>query len=154
MDSTDSLSPDTLNKSPVSSPETLKPSESSFLQPTSYLSVAGPSRTNQEATETVKKDVLSTIIPTLEKKQSLKKRRNRQETRHLTSDSDFEETLVKRRLKIEKEDNAKCVPKTKLRQAPRGKASDKDVLTIPPEDSDENTPCGFCSLKYYSVQSV
>jgi hypothetical protein len=55
---------------------------------------------------------------------------------------------------MEKEDNAKCVPKTKLRRAPRGKASDKDVLPIPSEDSDENTPCGFCSLKYYSVQSV
>jgi hypothetical protein len=35
---------------------------------------------------------------------------------------------------MEKEDNAKCVPKTKLRRATRGKASDKDVLPTPPED--------------------
>jgi hypothetical protein len=48
---------------------------------------------------------------------------------------------------MEKEDNAKCVSKTKLRRASRRKASDKDVLPIRPEDSDENTPCGFCSLK-------
>jgi hypothetical protein len=68
QDSTDSSSPDTPNKSPVSSPDTPKPSESSFLQPTSYLSVAGPSRTTQERTETVKKNALSTIIPTPEKK--------------------------------------------------------------------------------------
>jgi hypothetical protein len=121
QDSTDSLPPDTLDKSPVSSPETPKPSGSSFLQSTSYLSVAGPSRTTQERTDTVKKNVLSTIIPTPEKKQSWKKRRKRQETRHLTSDSNFEETLVERRLKMEKEHNEKCVPKTKLRRAPRGK---------------------------------
>jgi hypothetical protein len=55
---------------------------------------------------------------------------------------------------MEKEDNAKFIPKTKLRRAPRSKASDKDFLPIPPEDSDKNTPCGFCSLKYCSVQSV
>jgi hypothetical protein len=60
QDSTDSLSPDTLTKSPVSSSETPKPSRSSFLQSTSYLSVAGPSRTTQEKTETVKKNALST----------------------------------------------------------------------------------------------
>jgi hypothetical protein len=42
----------------------------------------------------------------------------------------------------------------KLRRVPRGKASDKDVLPISPEDRDENTPCGFCSLKNYSVQYV
>jgi hypothetical protein len=44
QDSTDSLPPDTLDKSPVSSPETRKPSGSSFLQSTSYLSASGPSR--------------------------------------------------------------------------------------------------------------
>jgi hypothetical protein len=144
------LSPDTVEKSPVSSRETPKPSGSSFLQSTSYLSVAGPSRTTQEKIETVKKNALSNIIPTPEKKQSSKKHR-KQETRHLTSDSNFEETLVKRRLKMEKEDNAKCVPETKLHRAPRRKASDKYVLPIPSEDSDENTPCGFCILKYCSV---
>jgi hypothetical protein len=55
---------------------------------------------------------------------------------------------------MDKKDNAKYIPKTKLRRAPRRKASDKYVLPIPSEDSDENTPYGFCSLKYYSVQSV
>jgi hypothetical protein len=66
----------------------------------------------------MKKNALSTIIPTPEKKQSWEKRRKRQETRHLISDSNFKETLVERRLKVEKGDNAKCVPKTKLRRAP------------------------------------
>jgi hypothetical protein len=66
-------------------------------------------------------------------------------------DSNVEEKMVKRRLKMKKEDNAKCVPKTKVRRAPRGKASDNDVLPIAPEDNDENPPCGFCSLKYYTV---
>jgi hypothetical protein len=46
---------------------------------------------------------------------------------------------------MEKEDSAKCVPKSKVRRATRGTASDKDALPIRPEDSDENTPCGFCS---------
>jgi hypothetical protein len=55
---------------------------------------------------------------------------------------------------MKKEHNEKCIPKTKLPRAPRRKTSDKDVLTIPPEDSDENTSRGFCSLNYYSVQSV
>jgi hypothetical protein len=71
---TNSLSPDTLDKSPVSSPKTPKPSGQSILQSTSYLSVAELSRTTQQRTETVKKNALSIIIPTLEKKQSWKKR--------------------------------------------------------------------------------
>jgi hypothetical protein len=91
QDSADSLLPDT-REVPVSLPETPKPSGLSFLQSASYLFVAEPSRTIQQRTEAVKKNPLSAIIPTLEKKQSANKRQTRQETRHHTSDSNFEQT--------------------------------------------------------------
>ena len=44
---------------------------------------------------------------------------------------------------MEKERKAKCIPKNVM-----------GVFTDLHEDKDENTPCGFCGLKYSSVQSV
>jgi hypothetical protein len=72
------------------------------------------------------------------------------ETRPATSDSYFKETVAKRKLKMEKEGNAKSTPKNKKRRAPNSKGAFPDLH----EDSDENTPCGFCGLKYCSVHTV
>jgi hypothetical protein len=51
---------------------------------------------------------------------------------------------------MEKEGNAKSIPKKKHCRAP----SVKDASPVLHEDDDKNTPCGFCGLKYCSVQSV
>jgi hypothetical protein len=65
QDSTDSLSSDTPNKSPVFNPETSYPSESSFLQLTSYLSVAGPFSITKHRVYSAERNNVGTIIPSL-----------------------------------------------------------------------------------------
>ena len=88
-------------------------------------------------------NVLSIIIPTPGKKMSGQKCRKKQETRHDTSDVYFKQTLAKRKLKVEKEGNAKSIPKKKQHQA----SNIKGVFPDLHEESDENTPCGCCGLK-------
>jgi hypothetical protein len=56
-------------------------------------------------------NVLNIIIPTPGKKMSGQKCRKKQETRHDNSDVYFKQTLAKRKLKVEKEGNAKSIPK-------------------------------------------
>jgi hypothetical protein len=51
---------------------------------------------------------------------------------------------------MEKECNAKCIPKKEKRRS----LNVMVVFTDLHEDKDENTPCGFCGLKHSSVQSV
>jgi hypothetical protein len=94
-------------------------------------------------------NVLSIIIPTPGKKRSAKKHRKRQETRHTTSDSYLKQTLAKRKLKVEKERNAKFIPKKEKRRS----LNVMSVFTYLHEDN-ENMPCGFCGLKYSSVKCV
>jgi hypothetical protein len=98
----------------------------------------------------VKTNVLDIIILNPEEKMSAKKGRKRQETKHATSDPYFRQTLAKRKLKMEKESNEKSIPKKKKRRAP----NIKGFWPYFHEDSDEDTPFGFCGLKYYSVHSV
>jgi hypothetical protein len=130
--------------------ESHKPSRPPVLHSTSDLKEAGPSTNTQAKTTAVKTDALSTIISTPEKKMSWKKCRKRQETSHATLDSYFKQTLAKRKLKMEKEGRAKSIPKQEQRRAPNVKG----VLPDLHEDSDENTPCGLCGLKYCSVHCV
>jgi hypothetical protein len=59
------MSSDTPNKSPVFNPETSYPSESSFLQLTSYLSVAGPFSITKHRVYSAEKNNVGTIIPSL-----------------------------------------------------------------------------------------
>jgi hypothetical protein len=33
-------------------------------------------------------------------------------------------------------------------------AVDEDYCSVPSKGSDKNTACGFCSLKYFSVEAV
>jgi len=49
-----------------------------------------------------------------------------------------------------KEGSAEYITKKKHHRASRV----KDVFRDLHEDNDKNTPCGFCGLKYSSVQSV
>jgi hypothetical protein len=59
--------------------------------------------------------------------------------------------LVKRKPKLERKKAMRnSLPKRKKRQA----LNIKGVFTDIHEESDENTPYGFCGLKYCSVQSV
>jgi hypothetical protein len=51
---------------------------------------------------------------------------------------------------MEKECNAKFIPEKEKRQS----LNFRGVFTDLHEDNDENTSCGFCGLKYSSVQSV
>ena len=95
-------------------------------------------------------NVLNIIIPTPGKKMSGQKCRKKQETRHDNSDVYFKQTLAKRKLKVEKEGNAKSIPKKKQHRA----SNIKGVFPDLHEESDENTPCGCCGLKLRSVQSV
>jgi hypothetical protein len=98
----------------------------------------------------VKTNVLSVTVPKPVEKMSAKECQKGQETRQATSDSYFKQTMAKRKLKMEKEGNAKSIPKKKKSRAPNSKGA----FPYLQEDSDENTPCVFCSLKYCSVQSV
>jgi hypothetical protein len=80
---------------------------------TSDLNVAGLSTNTQAKMKAMKTSVLSIIIYKPEGKMSVKKCCKRQETRHTTSESYFKQTMAKRKLKMEKEGNAKFIPKKK-----------------------------------------
>jgi hypothetical protein len=72
----------------------------------------------------------------------------RGERKSTTIRTHFRHTLSERKLKVKKEGNAKSTAK-KCR-APSGKGDFADLH----EDSAEIAPCGFCGLKYCSVESV
>jgi hypothetical protein len=57
--------------------------------------------------------------------------------------------MAKRNLKME-DGNAKSIPRKETPRTPNTKGVSSDFN----EDSDENTSCGFCGLKYFSVHSV
>jgi hypothetical protein len=65
-------------------------------------------------------------------------------------DSYFKQILAKRGLKTGKEGTASSSPRMKYRRG----HSFKDDFPVLHEDSDKNTPYGFCGLKYCSAQSA
>ena len=76
--------------------------------------------------------------------------KKRHETRHATADSYLERTMAERKRKLLKEGTAKSIPKKKQRRTRNLKGVFPDLH----KDSDENSSCGFCSLKYCSVHYV
>jgi hypothetical protein len=69
-----------------------------IISPVDLLFIAGVSKIAPKRNWNREKCFLNTIIPTLEERQSVRKRK-RQDTRHVTSDSNFKETLAKMRRK-------------------------------------------------------
>jgi hypothetical protein len=97
----------------------------------------------------LKTNILSVILPN-QKRKCLRRnaeRGNRQDT--LLQTDILNKATAKRKLKMDKEANAKSIPDKK-----KGRASNvKVVFPDLHEDSDENTSCGFCG-SYYSVYYV
>lgn len=99
------------------------------------------------------------VIPTPEKCQTRKQTRTKLGPRHLTSDEGFNEAIEKKKKKFSREKSAPIANVMSARQ--RQKNIMKKVLSTSDEESssdtdedEENVPCDFCGLKYFSKQSA